>query len=92
MLEEDCLEETVIQSWRCNIDIFETRLGIFNNTNLLQKLEFIERVHSPPDAEPLLRRLLAQWGERESSSSNSDSAPFECSGIQSAEPRTKFRS
>jgi hypothetical protein len=71
MLEEGCLEETVIQSWRCIVDIFENRLGIFNKTSLLYRLDFIGRVHSPPDAEPLLQRLLAQWDERESSSSNS---------------------
>ncbi|KAN0099735.1 hypothetical protein V8E51_013510 [Hyaloscypha variabilis] len=69
-LEEDCLEDTVIQSWRCSIVSFEKRLGQFHMTSLLKRLDFIDAVHSLLDTELLFRRLLAQWEEKESSSSN----------------------
>ncbi|KAE9364653.1 hypothetical protein N431DRAFT_354655 [Stipitochalara longipes BDJ] len=70
MLEEDELEQTVIQSWRCTVDNFEKGLGQFHSTSLWNNLRFIGRVYSPPDAEPLLRTLLAQYEEKRSNLSN----------------------
>jgi hypothetical protein len=65
MLDAECLEQAIIQSWKCTIDAFKKGTGPCNLSTLRVQLQFIRCVHGSDllEEERHLRGLLAQFEE-----------------------------